>query len=131
MGQSCTGVADAGAAGIGLAAAGVYLLVDVSLLQPIGTYTNRWREIGGVVSTIFSATFLLIIAAFKMMVLANVWISYRALRRIATGLGGRESGPARETGFVITAASEIMAILALTTSLEDMRERLGRMVVAE
>ncbi len=37
----------------------------------------------------------------------------RALRRIATGLGGRESGPARETGFVITAASEIMAILAL------------------
>ena len=38
----------------------------------------------------------------------------RALRRIATGLGGRESGPARETGFVITAASEIMAILALS-----------------
>ncbi len=37
----------AGAAGIGLAAAGVYLLVDVALLQPIGTYTNRWREIGG------------------------------------------------------------------------------------
>jgi hypothetical protein len=37
----------AGAAGIGLAATGVFLLVDVSLLQPIGTYTNRWREIGG------------------------------------------------------------------------------------
>jgi hypothetical protein len=37
----------AGAAGIGLAAAGVFLLVDVALLQPIGTYTNRWREIGG------------------------------------------------------------------------------------
>lgn len=37
----------AGAAGIGLAAAGIYLLVDVALLQPIGTYTNRWREIGG------------------------------------------------------------------------------------
>jgi hypothetical protein len=37
----------AGAAGIGLGAALVYLLVDVALLQPIGTYTNRWRELGG------------------------------------------------------------------------------------
>jgi hypothetical protein len=37
----------AGAAGIGLAAAGVFLLVDVALLQPIGTYTNRWAQIGG------------------------------------------------------------------------------------
>jgi formate--tetrahydrofolate ligase len=53
----------------------------------------------------------------------------RALRRIATGLGGRESGPARETGFVITAASEIMAILALSDSRADLRKRLGRIVV--
>lgn len=37
----------AGAAGIGLAAAGVFLLVDVTLLQNIGTYTNRWYEVGG------------------------------------------------------------------------------------
>ena len=37
----------AGAAGIGLTAAGVFLLVDVALLQPIGTYTNRWMQIGG------------------------------------------------------------------------------------
>ncbi len=54
----------------------------------------------------------------------------RALRRIATGLGGRESGPARETGFVITAASEIMAILALSESRADLRDRLSRIVVA-
>ncbi len=53
----------------------------------------------------------------------------RALRRIATGLGGRENGPARETGFVITAASEIMAILALSEGRADLRERLGRIVV--
>jgi formate--tetrahydrofolate ligase len=53
----------------------------------------------------------------------------RALRRIATGLGGRESGPARETGFVITAASEIMAILALSESRADLRKRLARIVV--
>ena len=53
----------------------------------------------------------------------------RALRRIAAGLGGRESGPARETGFVITAASEIMAILALAVSRADLRLRLSRIVV--
>jgi formate--tetrahydrofolate ligase len=53
----------------------------------------------------------------------------RALRRIAAGLGGRDSGPARETGFVITAASEIMAILALSESRADLRKRLGRIVV--
>lgn len=53
----------------------------------------------------------------------------RALRRIATGLGGRDSGPARETGFIITAASEVMAILALSESRADLRRRLGAIVV--
>ena len=53
----------------------------------------------------------------------------RALRRIATGLGGRANGPARETGFVITAASEIMAILALSEGRADLRQRLARIVV--
>lgn len=53
----------------------------------------------------------------------------RALRRMATGLGGRDSGPARETGFVITAASEIMAILALAESRADLRRRLSAIVV--
>jgi formate--tetrahydrofolate ligase len=52
----------------------------------------------------------------------------RALRRIVTGLGGRDGGPPRETGFVITAASEIMAILALAESRADLRARLGRIV---
>lgn len=54
----------------------------------------------------------------------------RALRRIVAGLGGRDGGPARETGFVITAASEIMAILALSESRADLRRRLGNIVVA-
>jgi formate--tetrahydrofolate ligase len=53
----------------------------------------------------------------------------RSLRRIASGMGGRENGPARETGFIITAASEIMAILALSDSRADLRARLGRIVV--
>jgi methylenetetrahydrofolate dehydrogenase (NADP+)/methenyltetrahydrofolate cyclohydrolase/formyltetrahydrofolate synthetase/formate--tetrahydrofolate ligase len=54
----------------------------------------------------------------------------RALRKIVLGLGGRLDGVPRESGYDITVASEIMAILALTTSLRDMRERFGRMVVA-
>lgn len=56
-------------------------------------------------------------------------ISDRALRNIIIGLGGPQNGIPRETGFDITVASEVMAILALTTSLKDLRQRLGRMVV--
>lgn len=57
-------------------------------------------------------------------------INDRALRTIVSGLGGSANGPARETGFVITAASEIMAILGLTCSREDLRRRLSQIVVA-
>jgi methylenetetrahydrofolate dehydrogenase (NADP+)/methenyltetrahydrofolate cyclohydrolase/formyltetrahydrofolate synthetase len=53
----------------------------------------------------------------------------RALRSIIVGLGPQDDGPPRQAGFDITVASEIMAILALTTSLEDMRARIGRIVV--
>ncbi|MCD6351343.1 MAG: formate--tetrahydrofolate ligase [Armatimonadetes bacterium] len=52
-----------------------------------------------------------------------------ALRSIVTGLGGRRGGVPRETGFDIAVASEVMAILALTTSLRDLRERMGRIWV--
>ena len=54
----------------------------------------------------------------------------RALRNIIVGLGKRFDGVPRESGYDITVASEIMAILALTTSLQDMRERIGKMVIA-
>jgi methylenetetrahydrofolate dehydrogenase (NADP+)/methenyltetrahydrofolate cyclohydrolase/formyltetrahydrofolate synthetase len=53
----------------------------------------------------------------------------RSLRRILTGVGGIENGPLRETGFDIAVASEVMAILALATSLKDLRERIGRIVL--
>ncbi len=56
-------------------------------------------------------------------------ISDRALRNIVIGLGGSQNGYPRETGFDIAVASEVMAILALTTGLKDLRERLGRIVV--
>ncbi len=53
----------------------------------------------------------------------------RYLREITVGQGPKEKGITRRTGFDITVASEIMAILALTTSLQDMRQRLGKMVI--
>jgi len=56
-------------------------------------------------------------------------ISDRAMRKIVIGLGGRANGVPRETGYDITVASEVMAILALTNGLFDLRERLGRMVI--
>jgi formate--tetrahydrofolate ligase len=56
-------------------------------------------------------------------------ISDRSLRTIVNALGGKENGYPRETGFDITSASEIMAILALTTDLKDLRQRLGRIVI--
>ncbi len=54
----------------------------------------------------------------------------RALRNIVIGLGGKAHGTPRETGFDITVASEMMAILCLASDLEDMKKRLGEIVVA-
>jgi formate--tetrahydrofolate ligase len=56
-------------------------------------------------------------------------VNDRALRNMVVGLGSKEDGTPRQTGFDITAASEVMAILALSTSLHDMRSRLGRIIV--
>ncbi|MCK6481541.1 MAG: formate--tetrahydrofolate ligase [Planctomycetaceae bacterium] len=55
-------------------------------------------------------------------------ISDRALRKIVVGLGGKENGLPRESGYCITVASEVMAVLALATSQQDLRARLARMV---
>jgi formate--tetrahydrofolate ligase len=57
-------------------------------------------------------------------------ISDRSLRNVVIGLGGREDGVPRQTEFVITVASEVMAVLALARDLFDLRARLGRMVLA-
>jgi formate--tetrahydrofolate ligase len=56
-------------------------------------------------------------------------VNDRALRNIVIGMGVREDGVIRQSGFDITAASEVMAVVALSTSLRDMRERLGRIVI--
>ncbi len=54
----------------------------------------------------------------------------RVLRSMVVGLGGKANGPAREDTCVITAASEVMAILALATSRQELKERLGKILVA-
>ncbi|HEY7705416.1 MAG TPA: formate--tetrahydrofolate ligase [Acidimicrobiia bacterium] len=56
-------------------------------------------------------------------------VNDRSLRNVVIGLGAKADGVPRQTGFDITAASEVMAILALSTSLQDMRARLGRIVI--
>ncbi len=56
-------------------------------------------------------------------------VNDRALRNIVAGLGARIDGVPRQSGFDITAASEVMVVLGLATSLRDLRERLGRIVV--
>lgn len=56
-------------------------------------------------------------------------VNDRALRNVVVGLGTEDDGRPRETGFDVAVASEAMAILALATSLKDMRQRLGRIVI--
>ncbi|HEV8653433.1 MAG TPA: formate--tetrahydrofolate ligase [Actinomycetes bacterium] len=56
-------------------------------------------------------------------------VNDRALRNLVVGLGAKPDGVPRQSGFDITAASEVMAVLALSTSLQDMRRRLGRVVI--
>ncbi|MCM8785413.1 MAG: formate--tetrahydrofolate ligase [Candidatus Omnitrophica bacterium] len=58
-------------------------------------------------------------------------VSDRFLRHIIIGLGGKENGFPRETGFDITVASEVMAILALTKGIFDLRKRLSKIIVAQ
>lgn len=53
----------------------------------------------------------------------------RALRQVVVGMGGKINGFLREDGFMITVASEIMAILCLANSLEDLKERIGNIVI--
>jgi formyltetrahydrofolate synthetase len=69
------------------------------------------------------------LAPHRIQLRRVVDVSDRALRHIVTGLGGE--GVVRETGFDISVASEVMAILALTTGMKDLKERLSRIVVGE
>ena len=66
----------------------------------------------------------------SIMIRRVVDVSDRVLRNIVIGLGGKLNGPVRETGFDLTPASEVMAILALADNLSDLRERIEKVIVA-
>ena len=59
-----------------------------------------------------------------------IYLNDRALRHVVIGLGGKLQGVPRETGFDITPASEIMAVLCLAEDADDLRARLARLLVA-
>lgn len=59
----------------------------------------------------------------------TVTMNDRALRKVVVGLGGKSHGYPRETEFVVTPASEVMAILSLSRSIKELKERLGRIIV--
>lgn len=67
---------------------------------------------------------------YAILINRVVDINDRALRNIVIGLGGKQDGVPRQAGYDITVASEVMAILALATGFDDLRVRLGRMMVA-
>ena len=67
----------------------------------------------------------------SIMIRRVVDVSDRVLRNIVIGLGGKLNGPVRETGFDLTPASEVMAILALADNLSDLRERIEKIIVAK
>lgn len=66
----------------------------------------------------------------KILIKRCLDMNDRALRNIVVGLGGKVNGVPREDGFIITVASEVMAILCLATDLDDLKERLGRILIA-
>lgn len=66
----------------------------------------------------------------KILIKRCLDMNDRALRSIVVGLGGKVNGVPREDGFIITVASEVMAILCLATDLADLKERLGRILIA-
>ncbi|WP_429971596.1 formate--tetrahydrofolate ligase [Fructilactobacillus sp. Tb1] len=65
----------------------------------------------------------------QLLLKRTIDVNDRELRNVVMGLGGRFSGVPRESGFDITAASELMAILTLSTDLEDLQNRINRIVV--
>ncbi len=94
--------------------------IDARLLHERNYGKERWEKMG---------MRYLNINPYSITWNRVVDVNDRALRKIIIGLGTREDGYPRESGFDITVASEVMAILALATSLKDLRERIGRIVI--
>src|SRR3954468_11301944 len=110
----------AGAAGIGLGASGVFLLLDVMLLQNIGTYGNRWYEIGGGSNWWYHPVWWMVGSFIPWM---GAWIlANRAAR-------GRQGSP--WTGFAIAVALAVLiAVLAVVLKFPGAHWSLGTFAVA-
>lgn len=110
----------AGAAGVGLGAAGVFLLVDVTLLQNIGTYTSRWYAIGGGSNWWYHPVWWMVGAFLPWM---GAWIlANQTVKR------GQPSAP---TGFLIAlGAAAVTAIAAILLGFPGARWSLGTFAVA-
>jgi hypothetical protein len=110
----------AGAAGIGLGAAGVFLLVDVVLLQNIGTYTNRWYDIGGGSNWWYHPVWWMVGSFLPWM---GAWIlANQTVRR---------GQPSAATGFLIAlGATVVTGIVAIRLGIPGARWSLGTFAVA-
>jgi hypothetical protein len=110
----------AGAAGIGLGAAGVFLLLDVMLLQNIGTYSHRWHEIGGGSNWWYHPVWWMVGSFLPWM---GAWI--------LANQTARDGRPAAVTGLLTAfVAAVIIAVLAILLGFPGARWTLGTFAVA-
>lgn len=118
-----------GAAGGGYAQVAPMESVNLHLTGDLHAVTSAHNLLAAVIDNHLHKGNALGIDPFAITWRRVMDVNDRDLRQIVTGLGGRPDGIPRQTGFDITAASEVMAVLALATSLGDLRARLGRIVV--
>jgi formate--tetrahydrofolate ligase len=118
-----------GAAGGGYSQAVPFELLNLHLTGDMHAVTAAHNQLSAMVDSHLFQGNVLGIDPHNITWRRVVDVNDRALRNIVCGLGSKADGVPRQTGFDITAASEVMAVLALSTSLHDMRERLGRIVV--
>src|SRR5690606_14811834 len=120
-----------GAAGGGYAQVAPMETVNLHLTGDLHAVTSAHNLLAAMIDNHLHKGNKLGIDPFSITWRRVVDVNDRDLRQIVTGLGGKADGVPRQTGFDITAASEVMAVLALSTSLQDLRARLGRIVIGD
>src|SRR5690606_1777649 len=118
-----------GAAGGGYAQVAPMETVNLHLTGDLHAVTSAHNLLAAMIDNHLHKGNKLGIDPFSITWRRVIDVNDRDLRSIVTGLGGKSDGVPRQTGFDITAASEVMAVLALSTSLHDLRARLGRIVI--
>ncbi len=118
-----------GAAGGGYSQAGPFEALNLHLTGDMHAVTAAHNTLAAMVDNHIYQGNALGIDPHRVTWRRVLDVNDRMLRNVVLGLGSRHDGDPRQGGFDITAASEVMAVLALSTSLQDMRRRLGRIVV--